>query len=97
MRIIAKKTLKDYWTKHANCRKELEEWYGVTCKSAWKTPIDIKQTYPKASIVGGNRVVFNIAGGNYRLVVKFAYKTQIGFIRFIGTHSDYDKINAETI
>jgi mRNA interferase HigB len=102
MRIIAKKTLKDYWTKHANCRKELEEWYGVTCKSGWKTPNDIKQTYPKASIVGGNRVVFNIVvfnivGGNYRLVVKFAYKTQIGFIKFIGTHSEYDRIDVETI
>lgn len=97
MRIIAKKTLKDYWIKHANCRKELEEWYGVTCKSNWKTPNEVRQTYPKASIVGGNRVVFNIAGGKYRLVVKFAYRTQIGFIRFIGTHSEYDIIDVETI
>lgn len=97
MRIIAKKTLKDYWDNHANCRKELEELYGIALKADWASPHDIKQTYPKASIVGGNRVVFNIVGGSYRLVVKFAYKTRIGYIRFVGTHKEYDKINVENI
>ena len=97
MRIIAKRTLKEYWLSHANCRKELEEWYGVVTKADWGSPKDIKQIFPKASIVGNNRVVFNISGNNYRLVVKFAYKSRIGFIRFIGTHSDYNRIDVTTI
>ncbi len=97
MRIIAKKTLRDYWENHANCRKELEEWYALAVKADWASPQDIKMNYPKASIVGGNRVVFNIVGGNFRLIVKFAYRTRIGYVRFIGTHKEYDKIDAEVI
>jgi len=97
MRIIAKRTLREYWAAHANCRKELEEWYGIALKAQWGTPMDIRKTFPKASIVANNRVVFNIGGGRYRLVVKFAYRVKIGYIRFIGTHTEYDKINMETI
>ncbi|MBX2893983.1 MAG: type II toxin-antitoxin system HigB family toxin [Cyclobacteriaceae bacterium] len=96
MRILSKKTLKDYWLKHANCRKELEEWHAVASRAEWRTPRDVKEIYPKASIVGNNRVVFDM-GSNFRLVVKLAYKAQICYIRFIGTHSEYDKINVETI
>jgi mRNA interferase HigB len=97
MRVIAKRTLKDYWTKHANCRKELEEWHGVAIKAEWASPKDVKQTYPKASIVSNNRVVFNIVGGNFRLVVKIAYRGKICFVRFIGTHKEYDTIDVATI
>jgi mRNA interferase HigB len=97
MRIIAKSTLRDYWEKHANCRKELENWYFIASKAEWRSPQEIKTSFPKASIVGNNRVVFDIAGGNFRLVVKFAYKLQIGYIRFIGTHREYDKIDVEGI
>jgi mRNA interferase HigB len=97
MRIIAKKPLKEYWDRHANCRKELEEWYGIACKAQWKSPHDIKKTYPRASILSDNRVVFDIVGGSFRLIVKFAYRSEIGYVRFIGTHKEYDKINAETI
>jgi mRNA interferase HigB len=97
MRIISKKTLKDYWLAHANCRKELEEWYVVATKAKWASPNYVKQTYPKASIVGNNRVVFDIVGGNFRLVVKIAYRVRICFVRFIGTHKEYDKINVEIV
>ncbi len=97
MRIIAKKTLKEYWLSHANCRKELEEWYSVATKANWLSPSDVKQTYPKASIVGNSRVVFNIVGGNFRLVVKIAYRSRICFIRFIGTHKEYDRVDVEVI
>jgi mRNA interferase HigB len=97
MRIIAKKDLRGYWETHANCRKELEEWYGIARRAEWHSPLDIKRTFPKASIVGNNRVVFNIVGGNFRLVVKFAYRMKIGYIRFIGTHKEYDKIDVEKI
>ena len=97
MRIIAKRTLKEYWLAHANCRKELEEWYAIAIKANWASPKDVKRFFPKASIVGDNRVVFNIAGNSYRLIIKFAYQSRVGFIRFIGTHSEYDKINASKI
>lgn len=97
MRIIAKKTLREYWQKHANCRKELEEWYGIAIKVEWASPHDVKHHYPKASVVGDNRVVFNIAGGTYRLVVKFSYRTRPGFVRFIGTHTEYDRIDVTKI
>jgi mRNA interferase HigB len=97
MRIIAKKTLRAYWQKHANCRKELEEWYGIAIKAEWASTHDVKRHFPKASIVGDNRIVFNIAGGNYRLVVKFAYRSGIGFVRFIGTHPEYNKIDVKKI
>lgn len=97
MRIIAKKTLRDYWATHANCRKELEEWYGIASKAEWGSPHDVKKTFPKASIVANNRVVFNIVGGNFRLVVKFAYRMKIGYIRFIGNHKEYDKVDVEKV
>lgn len=97
MRIIAKKTLRDFWGNHAKSRKDLEEWYYVACKAIWLSPNDVKQIFPKASIIPNNRVVFDIVRGNFRLVVKFAYKTKIGYIRFIGTHNDYDKIDVSNI
>jgi len=97
MRIISKKTLRDFWENHADSRKDLEEWYGIAFKSDWFSPQAIKQTFPKASIVANNRVVFNILVGNYRLIVMFAYRTRIGYIRFIGTHKAYDKIDASEI
>jgi len=97
MRIIAKRTLKEYWLKHANCRNELEEWYSVATKANWSSPNAVKATYPKASIVANNRVVFDIMGGNFRLVVKIAYRGGVCFIRFIGTHKEYDRIDVITI
>lgn len=97
MRIISKGTLRKYWEKHANCRKDLEMGYQIARTAQWKNQGDVKAQFPKASIIVNNRVVFDILGGNYRLVVKFAYKTQIGYIRFIGTHKDYDKIDAREI
>ncbi len=97
MRIIAKKTLREYWDEHADCRRDLEEWYAIACHADWASPHEVKQTYPKASIIGNNRMVFNIGGNKYRLIVKFAYKTRIGYVRFIGSHREYDKINAEEI
>ena len=97
MRIIAKKPLRAYWEKHTDCKKDLQDWYEVAKKTDWASPNEVKKTYPKASIVANNRVAFNIAGNNYRLVIQFAYKTRIGYVRFIGTHSEYDKINVTEI
>ena len=96
-RIIAKKTLRIYWKQHSNCEQYLKTWYETAKKSDWKNPNDIKKSYKRVSILPGNRAVFNIKGNSYRLIVKFNYDRQWAFIRFIGTHAEYDKINAETI
>lgn len=96
-RIVAKKTLKDYWESHPDCEQYLKTWYETAKNSIWLSPGDIKKTYAHASILYNNRVVFNIKGNSYRLIVKFNYDKQWAFIRFIGTHAEYDKIDAKTI
>jgi len=72
-------------------------WYDTAKKAEWSRPGDVKRQFRNASIIGGNRVVFNIAGNKYRLVVKFNYPYRLGYIRFIGTHRQYDQIDAEII
>ena len=97
MRGIARKTLKIFWEKHKDCGQQLKSWYDEAEKSNWNHPKDIKKEYPSASILGDNRVVFNIKGNSYRLIVKMNYKYKILWIRFVGTHAEHDKINAEEI
>ncbi len=83
--------------KHRECEQQLKAWFKETEDATWKGPGDIKTEYPSASILEDNRVVFNIKGNKYRLVVKINYSYKIVWIRFIGTHSDYDKIDATKI
>jgi mRNA interferase HigB len=96
-RIFAKSTLKEYWAKHSDAEQYLKTWYDTAMNSDWRTPSEVKQTYVNASILKDSRIVFNIKGNSYRLVVKFNFLKQWIFIRFIGTHSEYDKIDANTI
>jgi len=96
-RIFAKSTLREFWEKYPDSEQYLKTWYENTMKSNWKTPTDIKQSYATASILKDSRVVFNIKGNSYRLVVKFNFEKQWAFIRFIGTHPEYDTIDANTI
>ena len=97
MRIIARRTLREFWEKHPNIRRSLEAWHADTKKADWQSPSDIKRIYRNASFVANNRVVFNIKGNQYRLIVSINYKHGIVYIRFIGTHSEYDKIDAATV
>ena len=97
MRIIARSTLIQFWQSHPTSKESLEAWYKETEKSDWKTPDDIKKRYPSASFLSDNRVCFNICGNNFRLIVKLNYKFHMVYIRFVGTHAEYTKINAETI
>ena len=97
MRVIAKKILREFWGKHADAEEQLKTWYKEASKASWKAPSDVKNEYAKASILKNSRVVFNICGNKYRLVVDVNYERQWVFIRFVGTHSDYDKIDANTI
>jgi mRNA interferase HigB len=96
-RIFAKSTLREYWENHADSEQYLKTWFNTTMSSNWKGPNDVKQTYASASILKNGRIVFNIKGNSYRLVVRFNYEKQWAFIKFIGTHSEYDKINADEI
>jgi len=97
VRIIAKRTLRDFWIKHADSEQQLKAWYRETEKTEWENINDLKKDYPSASILQDNRIVFNIKGNNYRLIVKFNFEYQVCYIRFIGTHAEYDKIDANNI
>jgi mRNA interferase HigB len=96
-RIFAKSTLREYWKNHPDSEQYLKTWYDTAMSSDWKNPLDIKKTYANASILKSSRIVFNIKGNSYRLVTKFNFEKKWIFIRFIGTHSEYDSIDANTI
>ncbi len=97
MNIIAFRTLREFYEKHHDCETALKVWYKKAVNANWKTPNEVKMDYPNASIIADNRVVFNIRGNAYRLVVKFNYKYGWAWVRFIGTHVEYDKIDSEKI
>ena len=99
MRVIAKRTLRQFWeTPGGNgARAALQDWYSQAVDADWEQPADIKRQYGDASILKGGRVVFNIAGNKYRLVVWINFPHRVVYIRFVGTHARYDEIDAETI
>lgn len=97
VRVIAIKILRDFWRKNKKTEQPLKAWYAEAKKANWSKPVDIKAQYRSASILKDHRVVFNIKGNDYRLVVRINYKYKIVYIRFIGTHSDYNNINVEEI
>ena len=97
MKVIAVGTLRDFWARHPDAEQPLKAWYDEAKHAVWRTPQDIRQRYASASFVGHNRVVFNIKGNDDRLVVAVRYTSTMMFIRFVGTHAEYDRIDAETI
>jgi len=100
VRIIAKRTLRLFWEAHPRNRAAktpLEDWHARTKVAHWTTPAELKAEFGDASILKSGRVVFNIAGNKYRLVVRINYRHGIVFVRFVGTHEQYDRIDAETI
>jgi len=99
MRVISRQTLKNFYSRkgNANAKAPCEAWFAEAKSAAWRSPQDIKARYPGASILAHNRVVFDLGGNKYRLIVAIHYNTKIVYIRFIGTHADYDKIDAEKV
>ncbi len=97
MRIIAKSTLRNFWKKHSDAEQPLRAWYDEARKAEWNSFQDIKKQFGSASIVGNDRVAFNIKGNDYRLVVLILFGRGKAFIRFVGTHREYDKIDAKNI
>jgi len=94
MNVISKRTIIKFYEKYPNSKTALEVWYIDTKKALWSTPSDIKKVYSSASFLADNRVVFNIKGNDYRLIVHIDYLRKFVRVKFIGTHSEYDKINA---
>lgn len=99
MRIVAISTLKEFWERPscADAQSSLLAWLDVATKAQWKTPADVKADFGNASVLKDRRVVFNIKGNDYRLVVAIAYRFEAIYIKFVGTHAQYDAINAETV
>ena len=97
MRVISVKMLKAFWAEHPDAEWALRAWHTEAKQARWRKPVDIKAAYRTGSILRNNRVVFNIKGNSYRLIVAIKYEFQIVYIRFIGTHIAYDRINAEEV
>jgi mRNA interferase HigB len=97
MRILSRSTLRNFWETHSDASEALKTWYYEASHADWQSPLDVKSAHRNASIIANNRVVFNIKGNSYRLIVAIRYDIGIIFIRFIGTHAEYDKVDAETI
>ena len=99
MRVIAVSTLRTFWARHPAAEQPLKAWFAEASSAAWTQPADIKAQYRSASVLKNRRVVFNIKGNDYRLVVvvAVAYQLQIVYVKFVGTHTEYDAVNAETI
>ena len=99
MRIIAKSTLKNFWEQpeHRDAQGPLESWHEEATRAAWSSPQAIKAQYRSASICGNNRVVFNIGGNKYRLVVEVQYRAGIVWVKFVGAHAQYDRIDVESV
>lgn len=100
MRIIAKRTLRDFWQsspKYSDAQAPLEGWHAEALKAEWQTPQQLKAQFRSASVLKNNRIVFNIAGNKYRLIVAIDYRRQAMFVKFVGTHEQYDAIDAENV
>lgn len=99
MKIFKRKTLIDFYSqpKYSSSKESLEAWFHEVNSAQWESGHDIREKYPSASFVGNDRIVFNIKANDYRLIVKVQYKAKFVFIRFVGTHEEYDKIDAKEV
>ena len=97
MRVIAVSTLRAFWERYPDAEQPLKAWYEEAKSAAWTQPAEIKAQYRSASVLKNRRVVFNIKGNDYRLIVAVAYKLQIVCVKFVGTHKECDAVDAETI
>ena len=96
MRAIVRNTLVGFWGNHPKARASLEQWYKFVSAADWRSTDEVQKAAPKAKVLNSERVRFEIAGGNYRLVAAFDFRRQIAFVKFIGTHAEYDRIDALT-
>lgn len=95
--LIRPEPLEAFWAEHPDAEGPLRAWIDMVGEARWETPGDVKAVYTTASVVGARRIVFNIGGNKYRLIVKVSYRTKVVFVRFVGTHAEYDEIDAATV
>lgn len=97
MNVIKRSTLEAFWTRHPETEQALKAWFRVVKGAKWTSPLDVLRSFPKAKALNTERIRFEILGGNYRLIVAFKFSAQIAFVKFIGTHAEYDRVNALTV
>jgi len=97
MRVIARNVLVSFWGKHPEAKVSLERWHTIVRAAQWTSTDEVQKAAPKAKVLNRERVRFEVAGGNYRLVAAFDFRRQIAFVKFIGTHAEYDRIDALTV
>ena len=97
MKIVAISSLRRFWDRHPDSEQPLKAWYDEAKHANWTTPQQIRNRYANVSFVGKNRVVFNIKGNDYRLIVAVAYRFQAVYIKFVGTHAEYNRVDAGTV
>ena len=94
MRVYTKRILREFWERHPDAESALTDWYRATLRASWHTAAEVRAGSGNARILSHNRAIFNIKGNNYRLVVRIDYQYQVVYIRFVGTHAEYNRINA---
>jgi mRNA interferase HigB len=97
MRVIARRTLVAFYAAHPETEASVTRWYTLVKQATWGSMHDIQAAFPRAKVLDGERVRFELAGGNYRLIVAFDFRKQIAFVKFVGTHSEYDRVDALTV
>jgi mRNA interferase HigB len=97
VRFISRKPLREFAREHPLAKGPLDAWFAEASRADWRSFAEVKAAYGSADVVAGNRVIFNIGGNKYRLIVKIAYRCRTFYVRFVGTHEEYDKIDAQTI
>ena len=97
MHIIARKTLREFWERHPDSEDSLRSWHSQVEKETWETPQQVMESFPNARMLGRNRAIFNIKGNHYRLIVHIDYLMKKVYVRFIGTHAEYDLVNAREV
>jgi mRNA interferase HigB len=97
MRVIARNVLVTFWGKHPDAKVSPERWHAIVRAAQWKSTDEVQKAAPKAKVLNARRVRFEVAGGNYRLVAAFDFRRQIAFVKFIGAHADYDRIDPLTV
>ncbi len=97
MRVIALKPLREFWQRHPQAEVPLRAWYAIASRADWRSPADVKADYRSASFVANNRVVFNIKGNDFRLVAAMRYTSGLLYVRFVGTHAEYDRIDVNQV
>jgi mRNA interferase HigB len=97
MRVIAQSTIASFSTRHPETRIALKHWLEVTRAANWANTGEVQSSFPKAKVLNGERVRFEISGGNYRLIVSFKFKSRLCFVKFLGTHAEYDRVDALSV